>query len=114
MKAFVHSFYLYSFQCNLLYIQKTPDICEFLGLAKPTTTTTTPSTTSPVTTTATTATTKSPSKPATESNKKPSTNNDDTDNHSTEGTGSIGSEFIFARDLKGNLYNNLFVYFPFP
>uniref|UniRef100_A0A1A9W5W8 Uncharacterized protein n=1 Tax=Glossina brevipalpis TaxID=37001 RepID=A0A1A9W5W8_9MUSC len=52
-------------QCNLVYIQKTPDICEFLGLKIPTATTTTAA--SIVSTSSTTE----------ESNENATTENDD-------------------------------------
>ncbi|TMW50251.1 hypothetical protein DOY81_004665 [Sarcophaga bullata] len=76
--------------CNLLYIQKTPEICEFLGLAKP------PATTPATITTSTSASAKSSSSIATtESNKKPNTNDDngleDNNRHPAEKTGSIGT-----------------------
>lgn len=68
-----------------MYIQKTPEICEFLGLAKPSTTTASTSTES----------TSSHTTGATEPNKKPSTNNDDGNKHPAEKAGSIGGKFVF-------------------
>ena len=83
--------FLFSLQCNLLYIQKTPEICEFLGLAKP------PTTTPATITTSTSASTNSSSVATTESNKKPNTNDDngleDNNRHPAEKTGSVGSKF---------------------
>ncbi|KAI8130895.1 Cation-independent mannose-6-phosphate receptor [Lucilia cuprina] len=67
--------------CNLLYIQKTPEICEFLGLVKYTATTKK----------ATTTTTEPSPSQTTESNKKPNTNGDDGNKHPAERTGSIGT-----------------------
>ncbi|KAM7364495.1 lysosomal enzyme receptor protein isoform 2-T3 [Cochliomyia hominivorax] len=71
-------------ECNLLYIQKTQEICEFLGLAKPPPPTSTPISGSITTTTES-------SLPSTESNKKPNTNGDDDNKHPAERTGSIGT-----------------------
>lgn len=68
-----------------MYIQKTPEICEFLGLAKP----------SPTTASTTTESSSSHTSTTTESNKKPNTNNDDGNKHPAEKTGSIGGKFDF-------------------
>ncbi|XP_075149017.1 lysosomal enzyme receptor protein [Haematobia irritans] len=66
-------------ECNLLYIQKTPDICDFLGLSE-----------QGVTTTTTTTTVSPTSKPHTP---KPTSwyPTESTENHPAERTGSIGS-----------------------
>lgn len=74
-----------------MYIQKTPEICEFLGLAKPPPTTATTTTT----TTTTTSSSSSSNQQTTESNKNPNTNGDD-NKHPAERTGSIGSKFAIV------------------
>lgn len=74
------------FQFNLLYIQRTPDICDFLGLKLPN-----PAGDNGGNSAITTTTT---SKPNTTS--KPSYPTEDNNKHPAERTGSIGSKYLIV------------------